>query len=206
MSRYEVEILIPLILLAATALLSRGGGQQGAGSPSLARLRWLALAACSIAFNLAHAADHAITTRVGGLSYAMIHSQLPAAREHADALVVLEPGNPGFHNQRGIVLGMTGRLAESVDEFRTAIRLDPHAIYAHHNLGRALLQAGDRAGAVAEFEEDLRLAPADATAKAFLEEIRRGGPGAPPPGRWPRPLSGLGSPARSSRLQAFPRL
>ncbi len=171
-SRYEVEILIPLILLAATALLAA----EANGRRLLPwRAPWLALAACSIAFNLAYAADHAIRTRAGGLSYAMTHSQLPAARDHADALVLLEPGNASFHNQRGIVLGMTGRLPESVDEFRTAIRLDAHAIYARHNLGRALLQAGDRAGAIAEFEEDLRLAPTDATARALLEEIRRNG-------------------------------
>ena len=178
-SRYEVEILVPLILLAAAALLA---GEAGRSQLLPRRILWLALAACSIAFNLAYAADHAIKTRIGGLSYAVSHGQLPAALDHADALVLLQPGSAGFHNERGIVLGLTGRLAESVTEFRTAIRLDPHALYARHNLGRALLQTGDRAGAIGEMEADLRLAPGDAAARSLLEMIRRNDPSLAPAG------------------------
>ncbi len=169
-SRYEVELLTPLILLAALALLA---------AESTRTLRvpirglWLALAAVSIAFNLAHAADYAVQARVGGVSWSTLNGRLPAALGHIDALLLLEPGNPGFHNERGVILGTSGRLPESLEEFRAAVRLDPYAIYARHNLGRALLQAGDRAGAIREFEENLRLDPQDAAARTFLEMARR---------------------------------
>ncbi len=172
-SRYEVELLTPLILLAALALLSAESVRR-TFLPGF-RVLWLALAVFSIAFNLAHAADYAVQARVGGVSWSTLNGKLPAALGHIDALLVLEPNNPGFHNERGVILGMSGRLPESLDEFRTTVRLDPHATYARHNLGRALLQAGDRAGAIREFEENLRLDPNDPAARTFLEMIQQQG-------------------------------
>jgi len=67
-SRYEVELLTPLILLAAIAILAAESTRTLL--PPLRGL-WLLLAGISIAFNLAHATDYAIKTRVGGLSPVM---------------------------------------------------------------------------------------------------------------------------------------
>jgi hypothetical protein len=176
-SRYEVELLTPFILLAAVALLAG----EAAESRSLPfRGLWLALAAFSIAFNLAHAANYAVQARVGGVSWAMVHQKLPAALDHLDVLLVLEPRNAGFHNERGLVLAMSGQLPAALEEFRAAVRWDPHAVYARHNLGRALLQAGDRAGAAREFEENIRLDPSDNAARAYLQQTRGPQPAAAP--------------------------
>jgi predicted Zn-dependent protease len=112
----------------------------------------------------------------------MVHRQFPAALGHIDALLLLEPGNAGFHNERGLILALTGRPAEeALDEFQAAVRLDPHANYARHNLARALLQKGDVSGAIREYEEDLRLDPGDAAARAAREAIQRAGAAAAPP-------------------------
>ena len=175
-SRYEVELLTPLILLAALALLA---AESTRTLLLPLRLLWPALAIVSVAFNLAHAANYAVQTRVGGVSWAMVHREFPAALGHLDALLVLEPGNAGFHNERGLVLALTGKPAEALDEFQTAVRLDPHATYARHNLGRALLQQGDVSGAIREYEEDLRLDPSDAAARASLEAIQPSGGASP---------------------------
>ena len=179
-SRYEVEVLTPLILLAALALLA---GEAARPFLLPRRALWLALAAVSIAFNLAHAADYAIQTRVGGLSWAMVHRNLPAAGDAINALLVLEPRNAGFHNEKGVILASTGELPGALEEFREAVRLDPHGNYARHNLGQALLQSGDRAGAIREFEECLRQDPGDATAQDALRLIRQSDAPAAPPGR-----------------------
>jgi hypothetical protein len=176
-SRYEVELLTPFVLLAAVALL---GSESAAAASIPFRGLWLALAAFSTTFNLAHAANYAVQARVGGVSWAMVHEKLPAALDHLDVLLVLEPRNAGFHNERGLVLAMSGQLPAALDEFRAAVRWDPHAIYARHNLGRALLQAGDQAGAIREFEENLRLDPSDAAARAYLQQIRAAQPAAAP--------------------------
>ena len=172
-SRYEVELLTPLILLAAAAFLAL----EGSRFRRPLRALWLALAAFSTAFNLAHAADYAIKTRVGGLSWAMVHQNLPAALDHIDALLVLEPRNPGFHNERGVILASSGRLPEALASFQAAVQLDPQAGYARRNLAQGLLQSGDEAGAAREFAECLRRDPADTAAQAALEHLRR----APPP-------------------------
>jgi tetratricopeptide (TPR) repeat protein len=51
------------------------------------------------------------------------------------------------------------RFPEAADQFRKAIAAQPDSLPAHVNLGAALSQIGDLAGALEQFEEALRLDP-----------------------------------------------
>lgn len=59
-----------------------------------------------------------------------------AAREYLRAAEV-ERGNPRLHNDHGILLAQTGRVAEAAERFRTALRLRPAFAEAAANLRAA---------------------------------------------------------------------
>jgi Flp pilus assembly protein TadD len=64
----------------------------------------------------------------------------------------------------------------AIGAFRKAIELKPDYREAHKQLAYALLGAGDRAGAVAELEECVRLdpnAPDSSQMKALLKSLQR---------------------------------
>jgi Flp pilus assembly protein TadD len=65
----------------------------------------------------------------------------------------------------------TGQVAEAIDAYHRAIALKPSFASAHVNLGIALAQQGDTAGARAEFETALNLNPDDANARADLARL-----------------------------------
>jgi len=60
-----------------------------------------------------------------------------AALRHADELILASPGQAHFHNNRGIVLGCSGRLTEAVLSFTRALELQPGFAEASANLEKA---------------------------------------------------------------------
>jgi tetratricopeptide (TPR) repeat protein len=177
-SRYEAELLGPIILLAALALLAPGAGRI---RPAAFRYVWVALAACSILFNVGHAAAHAVKFRIDAGEWMIGHRDPQAALPHFDTLLLLEPDNAVFHNQRGFALAQLGRIIEAQGEFEATVRLDPASAQGHCNLGLALLAENHPAAAAAQFEETLRLAPNNAGARAGLGFARQALDGIPPP-------------------------
>jgi len=73
--------------------------------------------------------------------------------------VVRNPGAALPHNDLGFALDQQGRIAEAINQFRLAIRLDPRYSDAHHNLGLLLLQTGQVAEAVTELQAAAQLTP-----------------------------------------------
>jgi tetratricopeptide (TPR) repeat protein len=57
-----------------------------------------------------------------------------------------------------------GRFSEAADEFRKAIAANPNGIPARVNLGAALAQMKDVAGAVEQYQQALKIDPSNATA------------------------------------------
>jgi tetratricopeptide (TPR) repeat protein len=64
-----------------------------------------------------------------------------------------------LHLIRGRTALEARRFSEAADSFRKAVAAQPESIPAHFNLGAALSQTGDLPGAIAQFEEILRLDP-----------------------------------------------
>jgi FkbM family methyltransferase len=62
-------------------------------------------------------------------------------------------------NDRGVVAAQARRLQEAADLFRRAIAADPQLARAHQNLGNALTELGDAAGAIDSFERAVALEP-----------------------------------------------
>ncbi|NCC32400.1 MAG: NACHT domain-containing protein, partial [Chloroflexia bacterium] len=78
-----------------------------------------------------------------------------------------------------------GDPAQAIVDFRRLLVLDPYREQAHRSLMRLLAEAGDRTGALAQFEQcrqilavELAIAPAPATLRLY-EEIKQGAPNAP---------------------------
>jgi len=102
---------------------------------------------------------------------------------------------PGRHDRTHDLLGRAlqahGELDEAVEQFRSALRIDPRFAEAHNNLGVALARQGRLAEAIAETREALRLKPDLAEAAQNLERMEArlaarspqdaGSGGAPPP-------------------------
>jgi tetratricopeptide (TPR) repeat protein len=85
--------------------------------------------------------------------------------------------NPVMHNSLGTMLEVQGRVAESVSEYRDAVRLDPGFELGHYDLGVALGELGKIKESAAELEVAVRLLPSDAKARsnlcAQLNRLRR---------------------------------
>ena len=162
-SRYEVEFLAPLVLLAVVGIL--GLERALAGRPRwrlAARALWGLLLAFSIGFNLLDGLDHCAVQRC------RLGNQLGGAGRFAEAIAQCETSlriKPAYvegHSSLGNALRQAGRIPEAIQECETALRLDPGYASAHNNLGNALLDAGRIPEAIAHYHEALRLKPDDA--------------------------------------------
>jgi len=78
----------------------------------------------------------------------------------ADAALKV-PDNPGAHNNLGNTLAERGFLDAAMDEYHTALRLDPIYADAHADLGNALVKKGRYAEAISHYLLALRFRPVD---------------------------------------------
>ena len=76
----------------------------------------------------------------------------------------------------GLTLVMNSRLNEALPHLERAVALQPENADLHHVLGRAFLGLGQRAAAVEQFEETLRLAPHHPGALAGIKLSQRMNP------------------------------
>jgi tetratricopeptide (TPR) repeat protein len=76
--------------------------------------------------------------------------------------VAKAPHSSFAHNNLGVELTNSGRVAEAIEHCQEAIRLKPDNASAHANLGNALKEAGRAAEAIERYQEAIRLKPSDA--------------------------------------------
>jgi tetratricopeptide (TPR) repeat protein len=62
-----------------------------------------------------------------------------------------------IHHERGNLLMATGQTPRALEEYRTALALDPDLDKAHYNLGMALYESGAGAGAMEHLQRFLDL-------------------------------------------------
>ena len=74
----------------------------------------------------------------------------------------------------GNALAQSGRFAEAIAEYETALRGWPDDAEAHFNLGNALLQTGRSAEAIAQYREALRIKPDFRPAQESLQGLQPG--------------------------------
>jgi tetratricopeptide (TPR) repeat protein len=133
-SRYEVDFLPALLLLAVVGILgleralapipSSGLADQPARRRT-ARWCWGLLLGFSVAFNL-----------------------LASARQHAEV-----------HYSVGTDLVRLGRIQEAIGQYEQALQIEPDYTEAHYNLANAFLQTGNLAEAIGHFYEALPSLP-----------------------------------------------
>jgi Flp pilus assembly protein TadD len=100
------------------------------------------------------------------------------ALQAEDRLFALAPRDARARMNRGIALGMLGRLEDARASFAEAARLAPEDAAIRDNLARALFMLGRADEAGAQFEAALALSPADpsihvALAQLWLRQGRR---------------------------------
>ena len=84
---------------------------------------------------------------------------LPAAVEHYQAALRLDPNYAEAYNNLGVLLRQTARAAEAKECFDRSVRIDPGNPVSRYNLGDALARDGHLEEAVTQFRAALDLRP-----------------------------------------------
>ena len=98
------------------------------------------------------------------------------AIELSSANSTLVGGDADALFNQGVVLWNGGKIPEAKKSFAAAVAANPNHAEAHFQLGMALVNEGDMAGAGVEFNTYLKLAPTGpnaATAKALADQIKK---------------------------------
>jgi len=85
-------------------------------------------------------------------------------------------GNADQLFNQGVILWNGGKIPEAKKAFEAAVQANPNHAEAHFQLGMALINEGNMAGAATEFDTYLKLAPSGpnaATAKALLDQVKK---------------------------------
>jgi Flp pilus assembly protein TadD len=61
---------------------------------------------------------------------------MPEAIEQFEEALQIDPDDAGAHNNLGVALGRSSRVAEAIGQFEEALRLNPNYTEARSNLAR----------------------------------------------------------------------
>ena len=86
-----------------------------------------------------------------GISYTRLGHYHEAINANKEVLRITPDFAPAYNNM-GLVYGKLGQPNEEVKAYKEAIRVEPDYVSAHFNLGTALLQKGDKTGALDEYK------------------------------------------------------
>jgi tetratricopeptide (TPR) repeat protein len=136
-SRYEVEFLPALVLLAVIGVL--GLERTLANRPTwrrTARLVWGLLLVFSVTFNLLASVEyHAEAHRILGVTQFQTGNVSEAIKQYEQALR-LNPNNAKAHLNLGIALEQTGRVQDAIQHDKQALRIEPDLTEARDALAR----------------------------------------------------------------------
>jgi len=159
-SRYEVEFLPVLMLLAVIGIFSLE--RILAGSPvwlRTTRVIWGLLLACSLAFNLlAGVESHASANYLVGNSF-LHQGRIDEAVERYQKALSLEPESATYQIGLGVAYGQIGRLDEAIVLLQKALVIKPNNAEAQYDLGVNLLLAGRGNEALVHLQKALAIEP-----------------------------------------------
>jgi len=119
------------------------------------------------------AVDADLVELVARAEEALAGGDLERARTLAEQAASVGSHDPAVHLLLGRIHLAAGRGAESVDELRRSLRLDPLLVAAHRVLGYALVATGRFAEAVAQWAQWERLAAHSEAELTQIERVRR---------------------------------
>jgi tetratricopeptide (TPR) repeat protein len=167
-SRFEVEFLPALLLLAAVGILgleralapiSESGQADRAVWRRAARWSWGLLLSFSVVFNLlASVEQYAEAHSYMGITL-MRAGKIPEAIGHWEQALRMEPDLAEAHYNLGVALVQLGRAQEAIGHYQQALRIKPDLAEAHRNLGLALVQLGRVDEAIGQYERALQIKP-----------------------------------------------
>lgn len=102
------------------------------------------------------------------------HAYSDLSTETSQRLLQTAPDSYQAHQLNAEVLAMEGKTTDAIAEYRKVLALDPHLAGVHYELGRLLLgNSADASSDAAkhEFEEELKVDPANAAAEYQLGEM-----------------------------------
>jgi Flp pilus assembly protein TadD len=170
-SRYEVEFLLPLMVLAVLGIF--GLERALASRPrarAAARWGWGLLLAFSVAFNLLASADHYATEHADLGRFLLRAGRAPEALAELRRAAAVRPSAAAHYSLAG-ALDAAGRLDEAIAEYQASLRQDPRQPLAHNNLGIALARSRRLPEAAEELQAALRLQPDYGEAMANLGNV-----------------------------------
>jgi tetratricopeptide (TPR) repeat protein len=97
--------------------------------------------------------------------------QLEAAEKTLWTVLSSDPSQPEALTLLGIIRGRQKRYAEAEALFRRVLQLSPKSLVAHRNLASALIAQNKPDAAIEEYEELVKLAPQDHSAKVELARL-----------------------------------
>jgi len=92
--------------------------------------------------------------------------QVTAALAAYDELLLLLPGHPELHSNRGVALTQLNRIDEALASYVAALQADPRHADSYVNRGIIHGNRGDFAAAIAEFDRALAVSPGHPTARS----------------------------------------
>ncbi len=179
-TRYEIEFLPTLVLLAVIGILSleralaptsKSGRVFRPVWRRAARWSWSLLLGFSVAFNLLASVERSAEAHFNLGSILLQQGRDAEAIAQYEQALRLNPDYAEAHNNLGFALKDQNKVPEAIAHQEQAVRLKPDYAEAHNNLGVALIQAGRVQEAIPHFEQALRLKPDYADAHYNLGNV-----------------------------------
>jgi len=164
-SRYEVDFLPELMMLAVIGILSLEYASMTPGAwlashPAwrrAARCGWGVLLGFSIAFNLLLSAENYTHAGCSLGTMLALNGRVTEAIRVFESSLRIEPDYADGHNNLGIALWQAGKRSEAIREYEYALRLNPDFADVHVILGTALVQMDKPEEAIPHYEEALQI-------------------------------------------------
>jgi tetratricopeptide (TPR) repeat protein len=159
-SRYEVDFLPALVLLAVIGILSVERALSGhAGWRRAVRCGWGVLLGFSVMFGVfASVQQCAESDNCAGMQLQGAGQVREAIGQYERALY-LYPDYADAHANLGDAMLQSGRIQEAVAQYEQAERLNPDLAEAHYSLGLTLVEQGKLQEAIGRYEQTLRVKP-----------------------------------------------